>query len=384
MYPNTSLILTNIPTGLPTPHKDLTPLPRPLDITTPPTDPNALLTKLLYASLDPYMRGRMRPAHIKSYSPPYPLNTPITAYAVAQVVHSTHASFKPGEIIYARLPVQEYSVLAVSASPAPATGEAGSEEEEQLWTLENIDGANSPIRKIPTPLPSGIELSQYVGILGMTGLTAYAGLFEIGEPKKGETVFVSSAAGAVGSVVGQLAKRVGCRVIGSAGGERKRRYVVEELGFDECFDYRVEGAKEALGRLVGGEGGSGVDVYFENVGGEQLDAVLEVMNNGGRVVACGMVSQYNLKPEERYGVKNLYNVVTKRLRMRGFIVGDKDMGPKWIKERDEKVTAWLQEGSINAKEDITVGIENGPEAFVAMLRGENLGKAVLKIADPDL
>ncbi|PWY74032.1 succinate dehydrogenase cytochrome b small subunit [Aspergillus eucalypticola CBS 122712] len=310
MYPNTSLILTNIPTGLPTPHKDLTPLPRPLDITTPPTDPNTLLTKLLYASLDPYMRGRMRPAHIKSYSPPYPLNSPITAFAVAQVVHSTHASFKPGEIIYARLPIQEYSVLAVSASPAPATGEAGSEE-EQLWMLENsLDGANSPIRKIPTPLPSGIELSQYVGILGMTGLTAYAGLFEIGEPKKGETVFVSSAAGAVGSVVGQLAKRIG--------------------------------------------------------------------------LACGMVSQYNLKPEERYGVKNLYNVVTKRLRMRGFIVGDKDMGPKWIKERDEKVTAWLQEGSINAKEDITVGIENGPEAFVAMLRGENLGKAVLKIADPDL
>ncbi|PYH71659.1 MDR family NADP-dependent oxidoreductase [Aspergillus vadensis CBS 113365] len=384
MYPNTSLILTNIPTGLPTPHKDLTPLPRPLDITTPPADPNALLTKLLYASLDPYMRGRMRPAHIKSYSPPYPLNTPITAYSVAQVVHSTHASFKPGEIIYARLPIQEYSVLAVSASPAPTTSEAGDEEQEQLWTLENIDGANSPIRKIPTPLPSGIELSQYVGILGMTGLTAYAGLFEIGEPKKGETVFVSSAAGAVGSVVGQLAKRIGCRVIGSAGGERKRRYVVEELGFDDCFDYRVEGAKEALGRLVGGEGGSGVDVYFENVGGEQLDAVLEVMNNGGRVVACGMVSQYNLKPEERYGVKNLYNVVTKRLRMRGFIVGDKDMGPKWIKERDEKVTAWLQEGSINAKEDITVGIENGPEAFVAMLRGENLGKAVLKIADPEL
>ncbi|GLA36847.1 hypothetical protein AnigIFM63309_003282 [Aspergillus niger] len=378
MYPNKSLILTNIPTGLPTPHKDLTPLPRPLDITTPPPNPHSLLTKLLYASLDPYMRGRMRPAHIKSYSPPYPLDSPITAYAVAQVVHSTHASFKTGEIIYARLPIQEYSILSIS--PA-STSEAGGE----TWTLENsLDGANSPVQKIPTPLPSGIELSQYVGILGMTGLTAYAGLFEIGEPKKGETVFVSSAAGAVGSVVGQLAKRIGCRVIGSAGGERKRKYVVEELGFDECFDYRVEGAKEALGRLAGGEGGSGVDVYFENVGGEQLDAVLEVMNNGGRIVACGMVSQYNLKPEERYGLKNLYNVVTKRLRMRGFIVGDKDIGPKWIKERNEKVTAWLQKGSINAKEDITVGIENGPEAFVAMLRGENLGKAVLKIADPDL
>ncbi|OJJ70491.1 hypothetical protein ASPBRDRAFT_128180 [Aspergillus brasiliensis CBS 101740] len=358
MYPNTSLILTNIPTGLPTPNKDLTPLPRPLDITTPPSQPHTLLTKLLYASLDPYMRGRMRPATTKSYSPPYALNEPITAYAVAQVVHSTHAAFTKGEIIYARLPIQEYS--------------------------NRFDGAPSPVHKIPTPLPAGIELSQYVGILGMTGLTAYAGLFEIGQPKAGETVFVSSAAGAVGSIVGQLAKRVGCRVIGSAGGERKRRYVIEELGFDECFDYKVEGAREALARLVGGEGGTGVDVYFENVGGEQLDAVLEVMNNWGRIVACGMVSQYNLKPEEKYGVKNLYAIVTKRLRMRGFIVGDADIGPKYIKERDEKVTQWLQEGSIQAKEDITVGIENGAEALVAMLRGDNLGKAVLKVADPDL
>ncbi|GKZ30623.1 hypothetical protein AbraIFM66950_009770 [Aspergillus brasiliensis] len=380
MYPNTSLILTNIPTGLPTPNKDLTPLPRPLDITTPPSQPHNLLTKLLYASLDPYMRGRMRPATTKSYSPPYALNEPITAYAVAQVVHSTHAAFTKGEIIYARLPIQEYSILSISPT-STSSSEAGGE----AWTLENrFDGAPSPVHKIPTPLPAGIELSQYVGILGMTGLTAYAGLFEIGQPKAGETVFVSSAAGAVGSIVGQLAKRVGCRVIGSAGGERKRRYVIEELGFDECFDYKVEGAREALARLVGGEGGTGVDVYFENVGGEQLDAVLEVMNNWGRIVACGMVSQYNLKPEEKYGVKNLYAIVTKRLRMRGFIVGDADIGPKYIKERDEKVTQWLQEGSIQAKEDITVGIENGAEALVAMLRGDNLGKAVLKIADPDL
>ncbi|PYI11184.1 oxidoreductase [Aspergillus sclerotiicarbonarius CBS 121057] len=354
-HPNLSLLLTKIPTGPPIPNTDLTTLPVPISLTQP-LPPNTLLAKTLYASLDPYMRGRMRPAHIPSYSPAYPLNAAITAYGLIQVLRSNHPSYTPGQIIYCRVPIQEYSLLS----------------SELEWESTKVI--------IPyTADQQPVALSHYLGILGMTGLTAYAGLYEIGKPKPGETIYISSAAGAVGAIVGQIAKKIGMRVVGSCGGEKKVKYVLEELGFDACFDYRVEGTREALRRLVP----EGVDVYFENVGGEMLEAVLEGMNVGGRVVVCGMISQYNLAPEDRYGIKNLSLVVSKRIHMQGFIVGDANFGPKYEKERDEKVAAWLREGSIVAKEHITTGIENGPEAFLAMLRGENLGKAILKIADPE-
>ncbi|PWY95818.1 oxidoreductase [Aspergillus sclerotioniger CBS 115572] len=352
-HPNLSLLLTNIPTGLPIPGTDLTTLSRPISLSTP-LAPNTLLAKTLSISLDPYMRGRMRDAHIPSYSPAYPLNEAITAYGLIQVLRSNHPVYSRGQIIYCRVPVQEYSIL-------------GSELE---WENTKV---------IPYTPGQDVGLSHYLGVLGMTGLTAYSGLYEIGKPKRGETIYISSAAGAVGAIVGQIAKKEGMRVIGSCGGEKKVKYVVEELGFDACFDYRVEGTREALMRLAP----DGVDVYFENVGGEMLEGVMERMNTGGRIVVCGMISQYNLKPEDRYGIRNLNLVVTKRIHMQGFIVGDANFGPKYDKERDEKVLAWLRDGSIIAKEHVTTGIENGPEGFVAMLRGENLGKAVLKIADPE-
>ncbi|RAL00944.1 MDR family NADP-dependent oxidoreductase [Aspergillus ibericus CBS 121593] len=360
LHPNLSLTLTNIPTGLPIPNKDLTTLPSPISLTQP-LSPNTLLAKTLYASLDPYMRGRMRPAHIPSYSPAYPLHAPITAYGLVQVLRSNHPLYSRGQILYCRVPVSEYSIL----------------DSELKWeSIKVIPYTNTTTN---TNDSNEIPLPHYLGILGMPGLTAYAGLYEIGRPQRGETIFISSAAGAVGSIVGQIAKREGLRVIGSCGGSEKVKYVLEELGFDACFDYRVEGVREALGRVAP----EGVDVYFENVGGEVLEGVLEGMNVGGRVVVCGMISQYNLAPEDRYGIKNLGLVVTKRIHMQGFIVGDAGFGPKYEKERDEKVSAWLREGSIVAKEHITTGIENGPEALVGMLRGENLGKAILKIADPE-
>ncbi|OOF97434.1 hypothetical protein ASPCADRAFT_129123 [Aspergillus carbonarius ITEM 5010] len=355
-HPNLSLVLTKIPTGPPIPGTDLTTLPQPISLSAP-LAPNTLLAKTLYISLDPYMRGRMREAHIPSYSPAYPLNEAITAYGLIQVLRSNHPLYSPGQIIYSRVPAQEYSILGT----------------ELDWASTKI------IPYQPTQDGAGVGLSHYLGVLGMTGLTAYSGLYEIGRPKRGETIYISSAAGAVGAIVGQIAKKEGLRVIGSCGGEKKVKYVVEELGFDGCFDYRVEGTREALKRLVP----EGVDVYFENVGGEMLEGVLERMNEGGRVVVCGMISQYNLKPEERYGIKNLNLMVTKRIHMQGFIVTDANFGPKYDKERDGKVSAWLRDGSIIAKEHLTAGIENGPEAFVAMLRGENLGKAILKIADPE-
>ncbi|KAL4866692.1 hypothetical protein BDV12DRAFT_198913 [Aspergillus spectabilis] len=167
--------------------------------------------------------------------------------------------------------------------------------------------------------------------------------------------FISSAAGAVGQLVGQVAKHAGLTGIGSVGDDDKLRYITEELGFDAGFDYKREEPLGALRRLAP----RGVDIYYENVGGEHLDAALDVMNVHGRIVACGMISQYNLLPEERYGVKSLFHIVTKRIRMQGFVVGDPNMGPKYLQERNERVSRWLANGTIKAQEHITVGIENG-------------------------
>lgn len=211
----------------------------------------------------------------------------------------------------------------------------------------------------------------------MPGLTAYSSLYDIGKPVKGETIFISAASGAVGQLVGQLAKHEGLRVIGSVGSDEKLEYITKELKFDGGFNYKKENPADALKRLAPG----GIDIYYENVGGVQLEAAINALNDFGRIVACGMISEYSKPEPERYGVKNLMQVVAKRLTMRGFIVYDKDMGPRYIKERDEKVGKWLQDGSFKAKSSVTEGIDNGPDGFVGMLQGKNFGKAVLKIAD---
>ncbi|PYI18021.1 putative zinc-type alcohol dehydrogenase-like protein PB24D3.08c [Aspergillus japonicus CBS 114.51] len=350
--PNKALILSKVPNGAPVPGTDLTVEQREIDLDQQ-LPPDSVLTKNLYASLDPYMRGRMRDPSIKSYSPPYQVGEPITAYSIGQVLRSENPKYKKGDIIWCILKIEEYSVVT---------------KEELAWPqTQKID------------VKPGLSLSHYAGILGMTGLTAYSSLYEIGQPKKGETIFISSAAGAVGQVVGQLAKHEGLKVIGSVGDDDKLRFITEELGFDAGFNYKKEKPGDALARLAP----NGIDIYYENVGGEHLEAALNAMNPFGRIIACGMVSQYNLKPEEAFGVKNLMLVVGKRIRMQGFIVGDENMGPKYAKERNERVSAWLLDGSIKTKEDITTGIENGPEALVSMLRGGNRGKAILKIADPE-
>ncbi|PYH45037.1 MDR family NADP-dependent oxidoreductase [Aspergillus saccharolyticus JOP 1030-1] len=350
--PNKAIIFSKIPDGAPVPGTDLTVEQREIDLNQQ-LPPDSVLTKNLYASLDPYMRGRMREPSVKSYSPPYSLGEPITAYSIGQVIRSENPKYKTGDIIWCILKVEEYSVVS---------------KEQLAWPH------TEKLNVVP-----GLPLSHYASILGMTGLTAYSSLYDIGQPKKGETIFVSSAAGAVGQVVGQLAKHEGLRVIGSVGDDDKLRFITEELGFDAGFNYKKEKPSDALARLAP----NGIDIYYENVGGEHLEAALDTMNNFGRIICCGMVSQYNLKPDERFGIKNVTNVVGKRIRMQGFIVGDENMGPKYKKERDERVSAWLLDGSIKATEDITTGIEHGPEALVSMLRGGNRGKTILKIADPE-
>ena len=343
---NKALFFKKIPTAYPVPGEHLTIESVPFDPSAPAPE-NGVTVENLYASFDPYMRGRMRDASVKSYSPPFELNKPIGSRNIAKILKSNNSKFKPGDLVMGGLPIQEYAAIPASYA-------------DTLTPLEN---------------PHGIEdIRVFIGALGMPGLTAYSSLYEIGKPKKGETIFISSAGGAVGQIVGQLAKHEGLKVIGSVGSDEKLNYILKDLGFDGGFNYKTEKPGDALKRLAP----DGIDIYYENVGGEHLEAALDALNNWGRVVACGMISQYNLRPEERYGVSNLMHIVAKRLTIQGFIVGDKGFADKYGKEHQDRVGKWIKEGSFTAINAETVGIENAAEGLVGIFRGDNFGKAVLK------
>jgi len=340
---NKSLIFKQIPQGYPVPGKDLTIESAPYDANVAAPDDGVVLQSL-YTSFDPYMRGRMRPAEVKSYAPAFNLGNPIDSASIAKVVRSNNANYKEGDLVIGHVTIQEYIAL---------------------------DNANlARIRKLENPL--GIEdIRVFLGPLGMPGLTAYSSLYEIGKPKKGETIFVSAASGAVGQLVGQLAKHEGLRVIGSVGSDEKLEYITKELGFDGGFNYKNEKPADALARLAP----EGIDIYYENVGGEHLEAALNAMNNFGRVVVCGLISQYNSAP---YPITNIHQVLVKRITMRGFIVGDAGMGDKYTKEHQERVQKWIKEGSFKVLIHETVGIDNAAEGLVGIFHGKNKGKAVLK------
>lgn len=344
---NKALIFRKVPSAYPVPGEDLTIESVQYDPSAPAPEGGVTLQNL-YSSFDPYMRGRMRDAKIKSYAPAFQLNKPIDSRNIAKILSSNNSKFKPGDLVTGHLPIQEYVAL-----PPPYV--------DGLSLLEN---------------PNGIEdIRVFLGALGMPGLTAYSSLYEIGKPKKGETIFISSAGGAVGQLVGQLAKHEGLKVIGSVGSDEKLNFILNDLGFDGGFNYKKEKPSDALARLAP----NGLDIYYENVGGEQLEAALDAMNEWGRIVACGMISQYNLRPNERYGVSNLMHIVAKRLTIRGFIVGDKGFGDKYTKEHQERVGKWIKEGSFKTITAETVGIDNAATGLVGIFRGENFGKAVLKL-----
>lgn len=351
MVENKGVIFKQVPTGLPVPGKDLAVENREFDVNQAPPS-GGITTKNFYASFDPYQRGRMREPTKKSYSPPFDLGKPITNAVVAKVLKSDNAKFKAGDIINGGLPIEEYSVVPKQMTDA-------------LKKIEN---------------PYKLDWMMFLGPLGMPGLTAYSSFYDIGQPKKGETIFISAASGAVGQLVGQLAKHEGLHVIGSVGSDEKLDFILKELNFDCGFNYKKEKPADALKRLAP----NGVDIYYENVGGEQLEAAIDAMNNFGRIIACGMVSEYSKADSERYGIRNLMLVVGKRITMRGFIVGDENMGPRYVKDRNEKVAKWLHEGSFKAKISVTDGIDNAPEGFIGMLQGKNFGKAVLKITDMEV
>lgn len=340
---NKALVFKKIPEGFPIPGEHLVVETASYDANVAaPAD--GVVLQSLYTSYDPYMRGRMRDVSIKSYAPAFELNKPIESASIAKVLRSNNANYKEGDLVIGHVPIQDYIAL----------------------DSKNI----ARIRKLENPL--GIEdIRVFLGPLGMPGLTAYSSLYEIGKPKKGETIFVSAASGAVGQLVGQLAKHEGLRVIGSVGSDEKLEYIIKELGFDGGFNYKKEKPRDALARLAP----EGLDIYYENVGGEHLEAALDAMKNFGRVVVCGLISQYNSAP---YPITNIANVLVKRITMRGFIVGDPGMGDVYSKEHQERVQKWIKEGSFKVLIHETVGIDNAAEGLVGIFHGKNLGKAVLK------
>jgi NADPH-dependent curcumin reductase CurA len=322
---NQRIVLASRPEGWVTPQNfrlETAPLPRPAD--------GEVLVKNLWLSLDPYMRGRISAA--KSYVKGVDIGEVMVGQTVGEVMESKHPTLKKGDHVLTQLGWQLYG----------ATKEA-----------TRIDGSRAP-------------LSYYLGLLGMPGMTAYFGLKELGQPKPGETVLVSAASGAVGSVVGQLAKLWGCRAIGIAGGREKCDYVTRELGFDACLDYKAGPLREQL---------EPTDVYFDNVGGEILDLALARMKLFGRIVVCGMISDYNAT--EPYRVKNLRAVLVNRLKMQGMIVFD------WKDRYGEALKAlggYYAGGKLKTRESVVEGLENAPQGLVSLLKGGNFGKQLVKLA----
>lgn len=306
--------------------------------------PGHVLLNNLFLSLDPYMRGRMSEG--PSYAPPVGLGAVMVGGTVARVERSEHADFKVGDLVAGFGGWQDYSVS---------------------------DGTG--LRKInPELAPPSLAL----GVLGMTGFTAYAGLLDIGEPKAGETVVVAAATGAVGSVVAQIAKLKGCRVIGIAGGAEKCRYATEELGMDACLDHR----EPDLGQRLQKACPSGIDVYFENVGGEIFEAVLPLLNVHARMPICGLIASYNKVSGAQGSAPTLdvmRAILTKRIRMQGFIIGD--FYERLYAQFAADMTQWLKAGKIKYREDVVDGLENAPEAFIGMLAGKNFGKLIVKIGN---
>lgn len=298
-----------------------------------------VIVKNHYMSVDPYMRGRMRSEGV--YAEPYALNQPMYGGAVGEIVESNDNELHVGDLVLNNAAWQDFFVARA----------------DDVSKLEPFDMS---------------RLSLYLGTLGMPGMTAYVGLFRFGEPKKGETVFVSAASGAVGANVCQIAKQMGCKVVGSVGSDEKAQWLKNNCGVDEVINYKTCGdLSSALAKAAP----SGIDVYFENVGGEHLQAALNVMNHFGRVVACGMIGTYNnTNPEP--GPNNLMLIVGKKVRINGFIVFDhNDMRQEFLSAME----AWIKSEELVVRETIVEGIDNAVDAFLSLFSGKNFGKMIVKL-----
>jgi NADPH-dependent curcumin reductase CurA len=309
----------------------------------PAPDDGQFLVRNLYLSLDPAMRGWM--ANMRSYVPPVGIGEVMRGHCTARVLDSRHPDFAAGDLVVGAFGWQDYAL--------------------------NNESDLMPVTKIP----EGVPLTLPLGTLGITSLTAYFGLRDIGRPEPGETVVVSGAAGATGSVAGQIAKIRGCRVVGIAGGSEKCEWLTGELGFDAAIDYKAEKVSARLRELCP----EGIDVFWDNVGGEVLEAALSNIAMGGRIVICGAISAYNAT-EPPPGPRNYMNLLARRARMEGFVVFD------YLDRTDEAMTElvpWVMEGKIRYREDVRDGLENAPQALLDLFSGANTGKLIVKIADPE-
>jgi len=324
-------------------------LPKPSDwnfTTEPVTDPaeGQVLVKVLQVSLDPAMRGWMNEG--RSYIPPVGIGEVMRAGGIGKVTASKNPKFAAGDMVSGGFGIQEYCLI--DGKDAARTG------------LAKID------LRLGTP-------SQWLNALGMPGMTAYFGLLEVGQPKEGDTVVVSGAAGAVGQTVGQVARIKGCRVVGIAGGKAKCDFVVNDLKFDACIDYKGGSVRDGLKAHCP----KGVDVYFDNVGGDILDTVLTRINRNARIVICGAISQYNNTTPVK-GPSNYLSLLVNRGRMQGMVVFDY-AGRYGVAIKD--IAQWMKEGKFVSREDVVAGIENFPGTLNKLFSGENFGKLVLKVAD---
>ncbi|MED4729896.1 NADP-dependent oxidoreductase [Aneurinibacillus migulanus] len=335
MENNQQILLAGRPSGMPT-KENFAFKEAPI----PEIGVGEVLIRTLYLSVDPYMRGRM--SDRKSYVPPFPLNEIIVGGIVGEIIESRADDLSKGDVVIGNLG----------------------------WQLYNVANT-AEVRKIdPTIAP----ISTYLGVLGMPGLTAYFGLLDIGQPKEGETVVISGAAGAVGMIVGQIAKIKGAHVVGIAGSDEKIDYITQELGFDVAINYKTtDNIRQALKEACP----NGVDVYFDNVGGEISDAVLSLLNHGARIPLCGQISLYNLEKPD-VGPRIQSQLLINSALMKGFIVSDY---AKQFKEGAFQLAQWVQEGKIKYKENIVEGFENTIDAFLGLFKGENIGKQIVKVAE---
>ncbi|EXB88294.1 NADP-dependent alkenal double bond reductase P2 [Morus notabilis] len=307
-----------------------------------PEGSKGVLVKNLYLSCDPYMRTRMSyhdtsASYVDSFKPA----SPISGHGVSKVLESGDPNLKEGDLVWGMTGWEEYSILNAT---------------QGLFKIHHTD----------------VPLSYYTGILGMPGMTAYAGFYELASPKKGEYVYVSAASGAVGQLVGQFAKLVGCYAVGSAGSKEKVDLLKDKFGFDDAFNYKEEPELDAALKRYFPEG---IDIYFENVGGKMLDAVLLNLRDHARIPLCGMISQYNLEKPE--GVHNLMQLILRNARMEGFVVGEYyHLYPKFL----EFILPHIRQGNIQYVEDIAEGLESGPAALIGLFSGRNVGKQVVVVS----
>jgi len=334
---NKRFVLASRPTGEPTPANF-----RLEDAPLPTLGDGEVLVRHHYLSLDPYMRGRMNEG--KSYAQPQPLNAVMVGGTVGEVIESRHAGYKAGDKVVGYGGWQQYSVVSAG----------------QPGVLRKVDTTHVPI-------------SAYLGTVGMPGVTAWVGLNKIIEAKEGETIVVSAASGAVGGVVGQLAKARGCRAVGIAGGADKCGYVVKELGFDACIDYKTLDGADAIAAALQQACPNGIDGYFENVGGAILDAAMRNANAFSRIAMCGMISGYNGAPIPMAAPQL---ILTNRMKVQGFIVSEHM--PLWPQALTE-LGASVAKGTLKYRETVAQGLEGAPEAFIGLLKGRNFGKQLVKL-----